>query len=215
MGILEIGLTIWAWNRGWKTWSLLPVSIGLCLSIFTALVLHDSGVFSIYAPSIGAFIFIDAAIIAVLIFMITKTRRKSNVTGNETDPNPSSVSSSNHQEETDKFKVNNRNVTVSLPLVQAKLTLPNDGDIIINGTIRPIGRGNFEGRISSTALRYVSRQHFWIRSDKGKYFIEDYQSANGTKLNGVDIKGKGLYLLNDGDRIDVAGMVVLIFKVLL
>jgi pSer/pThr/pTyr-binding forkhead associated (FHA) protein len=49
----------------------------------------------------------------------------------------------------------------------------------------------------------------------GKYFIEDYQSANGTKLNGVDIKGRGLHLLKTGDKIDVAGILVLIFRVLL
>jgi hypothetical protein len=215
MGIIEIGLTIWAWHRGWKTWALLPVGIGLCLSILLALVLHDAGVFKIYTTSIGSFIFIDVAVIATLIFMVAKAGKESNIDSGASGPDSFLFPRGKSNGEAVKSGISIKNITVSLPLGRAKLVLPNGSDIILNGTIRPIGRDDFKGRISSTALRYVSRQHFWIRSDKGKHFIEDYQSANGTKLNGVDIKGKGLHLLNDGDKIDVAGMVVLIYKVFL
>jgi hypothetical protein len=212
VGILEISLTIWAWYRGWKIWSLLPVCIGLCLTIFIALVLYDAGLLKIYVRSIFAFLFVDAAVIAALISMIAKVRKKSIIAESETIPYTQTPDSKN-QVEAERSKVNE--VTVTLPLVKAKLTLPDNGDITISGTIKPIGRSDFEGRVSSTTLRYISRQHFWIRSDMGKYFIEDYQSANGTKLNGVDIKGRGLHLLKTGDKIDVAGILVLIFRVLL
>ena len=215
MGILEIGLTIWAWHRGWKAWALLPLGIGLCLLILIALILQDAGMFKIYAPGIGAFIFIDGAIVAVLIFMVAKAKEKSNITGSTTGLDPFLAHSGACQRGADESGVNIKNATVSLPITKAKLTLPNNADIALNGIIRPIGRGDFEGQISSSTLRYISRQHFWIRSDRGKYFLEDYQSTNGTRLNGIAIKGKGLHLLNDGDKIEISGIVVLIFKVLL
>ena len=215
MGILEIGLTIWAWHRGWKAWALLPLGIGLCLLILIALILQDAGVFKIYAPGIGAFIFVDGAILTALIFMVAKAKEKSNITGSAVSPDPLPAHSGVCQREADESRVNTKNATVSLPITRAKLTLPNNAEITLNGIVRPIGRDDLEGQVSLTALRYISRQHFWIRSDKGKYFLEDYQSTNGTKLYGIDIKGKGLHLLNDGDRIEIAGIVILIFNVLL
>ena len=203
MGILEIGLTIWAWKQGWKTWALLPALIGVYLLIFIALVLYDSGAFKIYAPNISGFIFVDAVVITALIVMIAIPKEKSNI-GNTTS----------FIGEAARPRVTNKNMTVSLPTVMAKLTLPNDGDIIINNCIKSIGRDDFVGLVPSSTLRYISRQHCWIRSDKGKYFIEDYHSANGTKINGINIRGKGLHSLNDGDKIDIAGIVVLTFWIL-
>ena len=214
MGILEIGLTIWAWYRGWKTWALLPVGIGLCLSIFLVMVLYDTSVFKIYAPSVWGFIFIDTTVIATLVFMIVKARRNSNIDRVISGDSYLKAAFGRYQREAEKSIVSNKSVTVSLPPVRAKLILPNNTDITINGAIRTVGRNDFDRQIPSTALRYISRQHFWIRSDKGKYFIEDYQSANGTKLNGVDIRGKGLHPLNDEDRIDIAGLIVIVFRIL-
>jgi pSer/pThr/pTyr-binding forkhead associated (FHA) protein len=42
--------------------------------------------------------------------------------------------------------------------------------------------------------------------------VEDLNSANGTKTNGSDIRGKSRQELKDGDRIEVADVVALTFK---
>jgi pSer/pThr/pTyr-binding forkhead associated (FHA) protein len=59
----------------------------------------------------------------------------------------------------------------------------------------------------------MSRQHFNVRYENGEYFINDHASANGTNINGIDIKGKGWQELKDGDRIDVSGIVTLTYKI--
>ena len=80
MGILEIGLTVWAWNRGWGIWALFPTGIGLCLSVLIALFLYDAEVLVLHTPSLIAFIIIDAVAIATLVFMIFKPRKNSHLT---------------------------------------------------------------------------------------------------------------------------------------
>jgi hypothetical protein len=202
MGILEIGLTVWAWNRGWKTWALLPSGIGLCLSILIALILHDAGALKIYVSSIGAFIFIDVVAVAALIFMVIQPKRITDIDGGRKTAD--SVQS---------HEASNKNVTVSLSPAKAKLITRDNKEVSISESIRPIGRADFQGLIPSSELRYISSQHFWIRTDKGKYFIEDYQSTNGTRLNRVDIKGTGLHSIKNGDKIDIAGILVVNFKV--
>ena len=65
----------------------------------------------------------------------------------------------------------------------------------------------------------VSRQHCTIHNDGGKYYLEDdansvqeKASTNHTYHNGVDITSKGRKELNDGDTIDFANTVKIIFK---
>jgi pSer/pThr/pTyr-binding forkhead associated (FHA) protein len=66
--------------------------------------------------------------------------------------------------------------------------------------------------VSPEDLKYISRQHLMIRTEEDKYFVEDLNSANGTKTNGSDIRGKSRQELKDGDRIEVADVVALTFK---
>ena len=49
----------------------------------------------------------------------------------------------------------------------------------------------------------LSRQHFVVENDNGRFFVTDLQSRNGTFLNGTRVTSR--QLLNSGDKI-VAGM---------
>lgn len=205
MGILEIGLTIWAWHRGWKSRSLLPISLGIMSCIFLVFVLHDVGEFDMYIGSISGFIIIELVVIAVLIYMIVRPRKGfKKVQNNSTQKSAHSYPG---MEPTTNLKQDSS-------MAGATLVLPNGKKIDVEQAITPIGRKNFEDSLPSVSLNFISRRQCWIRSGNGQYYIEDYLSANGTKLNGVDIKGKGLHSLKDMDRIDIAGVVVVVFKIL-
>src|SRR4030042_6179325 len=72
--IPEIGLTIWAWNRGWKGWALLPVPLGYAAAFLMGFIMGAMG-FSendIIAPAL----ILEGLIFAVLIFMIAKGRKQ-------------------------------------------------------------------------------------------------------------------------------------------
>jgi len=58
----------------------------------------------------------------------------------------------------------------------------------------------------------ISRNHLKLTCDGDDCFIEDRGSTNGTKLNGSKIDNQGKYLLRDGDKIRLAGVVTLTFK---
>ncbi len=207
MGILEIGLTIWAWNRGWKAWALIPMTVGITLVIFIAFVLHNVGAFSIHAPSFAGFITIEITMVSVLTVMVIRPKRKSpisSVTERITYPSDCSTNKMSCDTKLDSSETNTIGV----------LILPDRSKIILDHAISPIGRGNFQGSQSPSLLHFISRQHFWIRSENEKYYIEDYRSANGTKLNGIEIRGKGLHALHDGDHIDIAGIAVVTFRVI-
>ena len=49
----------------------------------------------------------------------------------------------------------------------------------------------------------VSRAHGRIWQEAGSYWIEDLKSKWGTRLNGLEIKGRGRQQLHVGDRVDV------------
>lgn len=59
------------------------------------------------------------------------------------------------------------------------------------------------------AERQVSRQHIRILHENGQYILHDLDSKNGTHLNGMQVKGT--VPLNDGDEIQIALAVKLIF----
>jgi pSer/pThr/pTyr-binding forkhead associated (FHA) protein len=77
---------------------------------------------------------------------------------------------------------------------------------------RTFGPDDFAGLISPESVNTISRQHFFIKYDVEKYFIDDYSSTNGTRLNGVDIRGQGWQELKNGDRIEIAGVVTVTFQ---
>lgn len=50
-------------------------------------------------------------------------------------------------------------------------------------------------------LMLISRNHFIIREDANRLYIEDEMSLNGTRLNGKEITGLGPFAIYDGDKI--------------
>jgi len=102
--------------------------------------------------------------------------------------------------------------TVVYPLSRARLILPDKSEVGLPREETTFGRSDFEKALSSVASPYVSRQHFKIKADNGKYYILDNNSANGTRLNGIDIRGIGWQEIRNDDRIDIAEMVALTFK---
>lgn len=87
------------------------------------------------------------------------------------------------------------------------------GRIDVVGAERIFGRTDLMRMISSEDARYISRQHFQIKYENGRFYIRDLGSKNGTKLNGNEISGKGWVELKSGDIINVAGVVDLQFLV--
>jgi hypothetical protein len=59
------------------------------------------------------------------------------------------------------------------------------------------------------AEQQVSRQHIKIKLIGDAYYIEDLESRNGTWINGDQLKGERV--LRDGDQIDLAQVVKLVF----
>ncbi|MCU7786710.1 FHA domain-containing protein [Pyrobaculum sp. 3827-6] len=57
--------------------------------------------------------------------------------------------------------------------------------------------------------QYISRKHFALKYQNGTLYIKDLGSKNGTKLNGVDIRGKDWQPLKPGDEIEIADVIKL------
>jgi hypothetical protein len=96
----------------------------------------------------------------------------------------------------------------------SKLSLPNGMEIPLAGNSRIIGRGDLARALGLDELGLISRQHFEVKSELAQFYIEDLGSANGTRLNGTDISGKGPVNLNDNDVIEPAGIVRLTFYII-
>jgi pSer/pThr/pTyr-binding forkhead associated (FHA) protein len=99
------------------------------------------------------------------------------------------------------------------PPVGARLILPDNREISLASQARWIGRDDLNGIVSENSVEYISRRQLVITLENGRYYVEDQDSANGTRLNGTEIKGKGKYELNNGDLIEVAEVMTLIFRV--
>ncbi len=80
---------------------------------------------------------------------------------------------------------------------------PLDRDAII------IGRGEESDIVLPE--RQVSRSHIRIGRDEQGYFVEDLDSKNGTHVNGQPLSAGTLHRLQDGDEIQVALCVRLLF----
>ena len=96
---------------------------------------------------------------------------------------------------------------------RAKLTLPGGLEVRITTNSQVIGRAELARALGLDELGLISRKQFIVTCQDGEYHIEDTGSANGTKLNSEDIKGKGPMALKDGDIIDAAGAISLKFFV--
>ena len=75
----------------------------------------------------------------------------------------------------------------------------------------PFSDSILEKIVSNESLNLISRQHFNVKSENGKFYICDNTSSNGTTINGTEIRGKGWQELRNGDRIIVAEVATLIF----
>ena len=73
MLIAEIALSIWAWRRGWKGYSLLPVGLGVLSGFLIGIIV---GFFGGTEEDISFLWVFDVVAIGVLILMIAKPRRK-------------------------------------------------------------------------------------------------------------------------------------------
>jgi hypothetical protein len=99
-------------------------------------------------------------------------------------------------------------------VVSAKIALPNGVEIRLAGNSRVIGRGDLARALGLDELGLISRRHFEVKSEEEQFYIEDMGSANGTRLNGADISGKGPVSLNNDDVIEPAGAIRLKFYIL-
>lgn len=106
------------------------------------------------------------------------------------------------------------NADAALPsaFANARITLPNGIELQLDGSSRVIGRGDLARALDLDTLGLISRQHFKINREGEQFYIEDLGSANGTRLNGMDISGKGAVTLNAGDIIAPAGAIDLTFS---
>ena len=96
--------------------------------------------------------------------------------------------------------------------VRAKLILPDNREILLTEAARWLGRSDFDRVVAADDLGYISRRHLWIGLENGKYYVEDKDSANDTKLNGDEIKGKGKQELKDDDRIEIGKVATITFR---
>jgi len=80
--MLEIGLTIAAWKRGWKGWALLPMVIGFGAAFMTGLFMGAAGASDGEAFGVG--VIFDIACIGALVAMVTRPRKTTETTQNFT-----------------------------------------------------------------------------------------------------------------------------------
>ncbi|MDO8724438.1 MAG: FHA domain-containing protein [Candidatus Methanoperedens sp.] len=103
-----------------------------------------------------------------------------------------------------KHKFDQDTILMKSRSVLAMLILPNNNEIKITEPEKIVGREDFVGAIPADDLQFVGRKHFKIIKMDDRLYIEDLESANGTKLNGDEIKGAGRKELKEGDIILVA-----------
>jgi len=93
-----------------------------------------------------------------------------------------------------------------------RLQLPNNYIVQINTPHAVFGREFFlKLGVSPEVAKYISRNHFVIYTERGRFYIQDVGSKNGTWLNGRPIKGLNPQPLKHGDVITVAQVLSLRF----
>ncbi|MCW4023915.1 MAG: zinc ribbon domain-containing protein [Candidatus Bathyarchaeota archaeon] len=102
--------------------------------------------------------------------------------------------------------------TFAPPQAQFALVCPDGTEISISSS-KTIGRLDLAKYAAPNETMWISRQHFDILEENGAPFIIDEKSANGTKLNGKEIKQQGKQQLKSDDEIIVGDAVKLVFKI--
>lgn len=100
----------------------------------------------------------------------------------------------------------------STPLPAKTRLVTDDSEILVTENPMWISRDHFKGIVTELDTNYISRRHFAISFENGSYYAEDEGSSNNTWVNGVEIRGKGKYKLENGDKINAAGVITLTFK---
>jgi pSer/pThr/pTyr-binding forkhead associated (FHA) protein len=93
----------------------------------------------------------------------------------------------------------------------AKFVAPGGTTMPVTG--KPMGRRDFQALISADKAGLISRQHILVTYENSQYSIEDFNSTNGTKLNGSEIRGTGKHTITGGDTVELAGTLNLTFQV--
>lgn len=232
--MIDIALVIWAWNRGWKAMALIPLGILMVISFFIGFF----GGEDILTP----IIVLELIHWVVLITMIAVGRKEKDKRGVYYNPagspdvriyNAPAVAPAapvyNYPAvpvyqapviapavfEPYKPAMQVRPVepaTARAPINTAKLVLPDNSEIVIKGADKTIGRHDLDRFFPPEQLKYVSRQHIMVKTDGTRYYVEDPNSSNLTKVNDVNITGKGKWELKDGDRIKLADVATLQFR---
>ena len=80
--------------------------------------------------------------------------------------------------------------------------------IVYNNKKYPVKRTPFtigrEGTNIEIPESYISKIHVVVSYKDGKYRIADYDSTNGTKLNGTELRPKVYYEVRDGYDIELS-----------
>lgn len=101
-----------------------------------------------------------------------------------------------------KKKSRTRGVSKAVDGENPQAMIAYDGKkYLVKKTPFTIGR---EGTNIEIPESYVSKIHVVISFKDGKYRIADYDSTNGTRLNGKDLKPKVYYEIRDGFEIELA-----------
>ena len=95
----------------------------------------------------------------------------------------------------------------------AKLVSHDGEEISISGGANSLGRNDFQSLLTPDKAALISRQHIQVDYENGRYYIEDRNSTNGTRLNGAVIGGKGKHSLESGDVIELADALTLTFNI--
>ena len=95
----------------------------------------------------------------------------------------------------------------------AKLVSHDGEEISISGGANSLGRNDFQSLLTPDKAALISRQHILVDYENGRYYIEDHNSTNGTRLNGASISGKGKHSLENGDVIELADALTLTFNI--
>lgn len=150
---------------------------------------------------------VSLTILAVLIFLVIRTYSKRLMAGEKAAPEEIPFIPTTGQEEIPP--ISDRQAEE----VRARLLLPGGLDIRLVGGGKVIGRADLARSLDLDTLTLISQNQFQVTYNDGHYFIEDGESTNGTVLNGIDIRGKGVFILKDSDIIEPAGAVQLKFSV--
>jgi pSer/pThr/pTyr-binding forkhead associated (FHA) protein len=94
----------------------------------------------------------------------------------------------------------------------AKLILPNNNNIVVDGAERIVGREDFVGIISTDKLLYIGKDHLKITKEGDNFYIQDLNTKNGTSINGEKLSGNKSRLLSSGDELEVGKTVKIYYQ---